>query len=155
MGVVGGRPQVGGARIVVRGVWGQALSPPCAACPQGRQPGSAAHLLWAWVCGRGDPALALSRARPVGCRVPKGWREVSPGGGGLTVVRGVRCQALGLSGMLVLGVGSRAPLPMPAGRGWCGCGDPAVAPQRALLRAAVARCGSGWKASPVGCLAPL
>ena len=36
------------------------------------------------------------------------------------------------------------------GRGCCGRGDPALAPQRALLRAVVARCGGGGGASPGG-----
>ena len=37
----------------------------------------------------------------------------------------------------------------------CGCGDPAPVPQRAPLRASVARCGGGGRASPRGCLSPL
>ena len=39
--------------------------------------------------------------------------------------------------------------------GRCGRGDPAPAPQRAPLRAGVARCGGGGRASPGGCLPPL
>ena len=39
---------------------------------------------------------------------------------------------------------------MCPGCGWCGLGDPAPAPQRACLRAGVARCGGGGRASPGG-----
>ena len=43
---------------------------------------------------------------------------------------------------------ARAPRPVCPGCGRCGRGDPAPAPQRAPLRAGVARCGSGGRASP-------
>ena len=43
-----------------------------------------------------------------------------------------------------------APLPVCPGCGRCGRGDPAPAPQRAPLRAGVARCGDGRRASPGG-----
>ena len=75
-----------------------------------------------------------------------------PEGGLLTVVRGVWCQALPLSQLPVLGAGGPASLPMSAGRGWCGCGDPAPAIRRAPLRAGVARCGGSRRASPEGAL---
>ena len=42
------------------------------------------------------------------------------------------------------------PRPVFPGRGWCGLGDPAPAPQRALLRAVLACCGGGGRASPGG-----
>ena len=42
------------------------------------------------------------------------------------------------------------PQPVCPGCGRCGCGDPAPAPQRAPLRAGVARCGGGGGASPGG-----
>ena len=50
---------------------------------------------------------------------------------------------------------SRGPLPTGCGCGGCGCGDPSPTPQRALLRAAFARCGGGtrapgWGASCLG-----
>ena len=46
--------------------------------------------------------------------------------------------------------------PVCPGCGRCGRGDPAPAPQRAPLRAGVARCGGGGRASPGGgCLPPL
>ena len=40
--------------------------------------------------------------------------------------------------------------PVCPGCGRCGCGDPAPAPQRAPLRAGVARCGGGGRAAPGG-----
>ena len=71
-----------------------------------------------------------------------------PGGRvSLAIVRGVWCQALSPSQLLILGAGSRAPLPIFAGHGWCGSGDPAPAPQRALWRAGVSPCGGGRTAS--------
>ena len=63
------------------GLLGLGAHPPRAARPCGRQPGSAAHSLWARVCGCEDPALVLWRACPAGCRALGGWREVAPGGG--------------------------------------------------------------------------
>ena len=45
-----------------------------------------------------------------------------------------------------------APRPVCPGCGRCGRGDPAPAPQRAPLRAGVARCGGGGRASPGGVL---
>ena len=111
--------------------------------------------MWARVCGHGEPALSLWRACPAGCCAPRGWREVaSEGGEPLTVLRGVWCQVLSLCRSPVLGAGSQAPLPVFPGSGWCGRGDPAPAPQRALLQAGVARCWGGGRASPQG-VAPL
>ena len=45
---------------------------------------------------------------------------------------------------------ARVPRPACPGRGRCGRVDPAPTPQRAPLRAGVARCGGGGKASPGG-----
>ena len=45
---------------------------------------------------------------------------------------------------------ARVPLPVCPGCGRCGRVDPALAPQRAPLRAGVARCGGGGRASPGG-----
>ena len=63
------------------------------------------------------------------------------GWGPLIVVRGIWCQALSLSSLPVLGLGASALLLMSTWRGWCGCGDPALAPQCALLRAGVRALG--------------
>ena len=71
-----------------------------------------------------------------------------PGGGHLTIVKGVWCQALSLSRLPVLGAGSQAPLTMFADCRRCLRWDPSPAPQQALLQASVARCGGGGRASP-------
>ena len=47
-----------------------------------------------------------------------------------------------------LGRAAGVPRPVRPGCDWCGPGDPAPAPQRAPLRAGVARCGGGGRASP-------
>ena len=49
-----------------------------------------------------------------------------------------------------LGRAAGVPRPVHPGCGWCGLGDPAPASQRAPLRAVVARCGAGGRASPGG-----
>ena len=80
-----------------------------------------------------------------------GWRKGVPGGGAFH-----RCE-----GRLVLGAvpppaarpperAARVPRPACPGRGRCGRVDPAPAPQRAPLRAGVARCGGGGEAPPGG-----
>ena len=103
-------------------------------------------------CGRGDPAPAPQRAPLRGRRCPlSGWRKGVPGGGAFH-----HC-----GGRLVSGAGpppaarpleraARVPRPVCLGCGPCGRGDPAPAPQRAPLRAGVARCGGGGGASPGG-----
>ena len=97
--------------------------------------------------GCGESALSIWCACSVGCCAPRGWREVAPGVGPVTVVRGVWCPVLSLSRPLVLGAGSYAPLPVFPGRGCCWRGDLSPAPQRALLRASVAAPGGGAGAS--------
>ena len=147
-GLAGGRPRGGGAsRRRLRRLGSGALPSP-AAHSWGRQLASAADWLWARVCGCGDAALALWCARPAGCHAPQGWRRVVRGRGvSLTPVRGVLCQALSLSQLPVLGAGSRVLLPVFVRRGRCGRRDPAPAPQHALWRPGVARCGGGRRAS--------
>ena len=54
-----------------------------------------------------------------------------------------------------LGRAAGVPRPVCSWCGRCGRGDPAPAPQRAPLRAGVACCGGGGRASPGGCLPPL
>ena len=80
------------------GSLGSGAGPPSAARPKGGQSGSAAHVLWARVCGRGGPALSLWRACPARGCVLRGWREaVLEGGSPLRVLWGVWCQALSLT----------------------------------------------------------
>ena len=102
-------------------------------------------------CGRADPAPAPQRA-PLRAGVARcgGSGRASPGGVPSTVVGGAWCQALSLPRPLVL----RSVL--PGFRDSCVPGavdagvDPAPAPERVPLRAGVARCGGGGRASPGG-----
>ena len=127
--------------------------PPPAACPPERAarvprpvcPGSGR-------CGRVDPAPAPQRA-PLRAGVARcgGGGRASPGGGAFH-----RCEGRLVSGAVPPPVArpperaARVPRPVCLGCGRCGRVDPAPAPQRAPLRAGVARCGGGGRASPGG-----
>ena len=80
-----------------------------------------------------------------------GWRKGVPGGGAFH-----RCEERLVSGAVPaptarpLERAARVPRPVCPGCGRCGRVDPAPAPQRAPLRAGVARCGGGGRASPGG-----
>ena len=125
----GTRAPGGGASCHGVGRPGSGALPPPTARPLDGLPGPTTHWLW--------------------CR----------GGGGGPSLGGVafhRCE-----GRLVSGAvpplaarpperAARVPRPVCPGCGRCGRGDPAPAPQRAPLRAGVARCGSGGRASPGG-----
>ena len=102
-------------------------------------------------CGRVDPAPAPQRA-PLRAGVARcgGGGRASPGGVPSTVVRGAWCQALSLPRPPVLWSGQPGPRPVCPGCGRCGRVNPAPAAQRAPLRAGVARCGGGGRASPGG-----
>ena len=103
-------------------------------------------------CGRVDPAPVPQRA-PLRAGVARcgGGGRASPGGGALH-----RCEGRPVSGAVPpLAVrpperAARVPRPVCPGCGRCGRGDSAPAPQRAPLRAAVARCGGGGRTSPGG-----
>ena len=103
-------------------------------------------------CGRVDPAPVPQRA-PLRAGVARcgGGGRASPGGGAFH-----RCEGRLVSGAVPppaarpLERAARVPRPVCPGRGQCGRGDPAPAPQRAPLRAGVARCGVGGRASPGG-----
>ena len=103
-------------------------------------------------CGRGDPAPAPQRA-PLRASVARcgGGGRASPGGGAFH-----RCEGRLVSGAVPplaarpLERAARVPRPACPGCGRCGRGDSAPAPQRAPLRAGVARCGCGGRASPGG-----
>ena len=102
-------------------------------------------------CGRGDPAPAPRRAplRAGVARRGDGGRA-SPG------VAFHHCEGRLVSGAVPpaairpLERAARVPPPGCPGRGRYGCGDPAPAPQRAPLRAGIARFGGGGGASPGG-----
>ena len=80
-----------------------------------------------------------------------GWRRGLPGGGAFH-----RCEGRLVSGAVPSPVArpperaARVPRPVCPGCGRCGHVDPAQAPQCAPLRAGVARCGGGGRASPGG-----
>ena len=127
-----------------------AAPPPTARLPGGLS-GSATHELWAWVCRCGGQTLSPRLACPVGaaCRGGGGGR---PRGG----VACHRCEGRLVSGAMPpptarpLGRGAGVPRPVCPGCGQCGRWDQATAPQRAPLRAGVARCGGGGTASSGG-----
>ena len=102
-------------------------------------------------CGRG-PSTVPTACALAGRRCTLwGWREGVPGGVPSTVVRGAWCQALSLPrAARPPERAARVPRPVCPGCGRCGHVDPAPAPQRAPLRAGVARCGGGGRASPGG-----
>ena len=139
---------------VVRGAWCQALSLP-------RPP-----VLWSGQPGFRDPCVPGAvgagvgtqhrphSVRPCGLALLAVWvAEGRPRGGAFH-----RCEGRLVSGAVPfpaarpLERAARVPRPVCPGCGRCGRGDPAPAPQLAPLRAGVARCGNGGRASPGGVL---
>ena len=155
VGVAEGRPR-GGCLPPFRGASEVRRCPPPTARPLGGLLGSATHVLWARVCGCGGPTLSPWPACPVRAACRGGGAGPSPGG-----VACNRCEGRLVSGAVPplaarpLGRAARVPRPVCPGCGWCGRGDPAPAPQRAPLRAGIARRGAGGRASPGGCCSPL
>ena len=149
----GGRASPGGVpSAVVRGAWCQALSLP-------RLP-----VLWSGQPGFRDPCVpgavdagVWTQHRPHSVRpcgpalLAVGVAEGRPRGGAFH-----RCEGRLVSGAVSppaarpLERAARVPRPVCPGCGRCGRVDPAPAPQRAPLRAGVARCGGGGGASPGG-----
>ena len=127
--------------------------PPPTARPLGGLLGSATHVLWARVCGCGGPILSPWPACPVGAACRGSGGGPSPGG-----LACHRCEGRLVSGAVPpraarpLERAARAPRPVCLGCVRCGRGDPAPAPQRAPLRAGVARRGDGGRASLLGVL---
>ena len=149
----GGRASPGGVpSAVVRGAWCQALSLP--------RP----LVLWSGQPGFRDPCVPGAvdagvwtqhqphSVRPCGpALLAVGVAEGRPRGGAFH-----RCEGRLVSGAVPppaarpLERAARVPRPVCPGCGRCGRVDPAPAPQRAPLRAGVARCGGGGRASPGG-----
>ena len=102
--------------------------------------------VWVW----GPNTVPFACMPCWGC-MPRGWWRAVPGG-----VASHRCEGRLVSGAVPppaarpLERAAGVPRPVCPGCGPCGRGDPAPAPQRAPLRAGVARCGVGGKASPGG-----
>ena len=153
VGLAEGRPRGGVPSTVVRGAWCQALSLP-------RPP-----VLWSGQPGFRDPCVpgavdagVWTQHRPHSVRpcgpalLAVGVAEGRSRGGGAFH----RCEGRLVSGAVPppaarpLERAARVPRPVCPGCGRCGRVDPAPAPQRAPLRAGVARCGGGGRASPGG-----
>ena len=151
----GGRASPGGVlSTVVRGAWCQALSLP-------RPP-----LLWSGQPGFRVPCVPGAVGAGVGSQHrPHSVRPCRPALLAVGVAEGRprgglfhRCEGRLVSGAVPppaarpLERAARVPRPVCPGCGRWGGGDPAPAPQRAPLRAGVARCGGGGRASPGGVL---
>ena len=149
VGLAVGRSRGGAFHRCEGHLWSGA-SPPRTARPLGGLLGSATHMLWARACGWG-PNTVPWPACPVGAACRGGGGGPSPGG-----VACHRCEGRLVSRAVPppaarpLGRAPGIPQPVCPGCGRCGRGDPAPAPQRAPLRAGVARCGGGGRASPGG-----
>ena len=152
----GGRASPGGAFHNCEGrLVSGAVPPPAPSSGAGSQ-GSASRVsrvrsVRAWGPSTGSTTCALAGRR---CWL-WGWRKGVPGGGAFH-----RCEGRLVSGAVPppaarpLERAAGVPRPVCPGCGWCGCGDPAPAPQRAPVRAGVARCGGGGGASPGGGVLP-
>ena len=151
VGVEEGRPRGGCLPPLCEGRLRSGAVPPPTARPLGGPLGSTTHVLWARVCGCGGPTLSLWPACPVGAACRGGGGGPSPGG-----VACHRCEGRLVSGAVPppaarpLERAARVLRPVLPGCGRCGRGHPAPAPQRVPLRAGVARCGGGGRASPGG-----
>ena len=138
---------------IVRGVRCQALSLPRSSVLWSGQPGfRVPGVPGAVGAGVGTQHRSHSACALAGRRCsPWGGRKGIPGGGAFH-----RCEGRPVSGAVPplaarpLERAARVPRPVCPGCGRCGRGDPAPAPQRAPLRAGVAPCGGGGRASPGG-----
>ena len=153
-----GRASPGGVpSTVVGGAWCQALSLPRPLVLRSVQPGFRDPRVPGAVDAGSGPSTGPTACALAGRRCSLwGWREGVPGGGAFH-----RCEGRLVSGAVPSPAArpperaARVPRPVCPGCGRCGHVDPAPAPQRAPLRAGVARCGGGGRASPGGCLPPL
>ena len=149
----GGRASPGGVlSTVVRGARCQALSLPWPPVLWSGQPGFRVPCVLGAVGAGVGTQRRPHNVRPCGPALPAvGVVEGRPRGGGFH-----RCEGRLVSGAVPppaarpLERAARVPRPACPGCGRCWCGDPAPAPQRAPLRAGVARCGGGGGASPGG-----
>ena len=158
VGVAEGRPRGGVISAVARGAWCQALSLPWPPVLWSGQPGFRVPCVLGAVGAGVGIQHGPRSVRPCGLALlAAGVAEGHPRGGGAFR----RCEGRMVSGAVPplvarpLERAARVPRPACPGCGRCGRGDSAPAPQRAPLRAGVARCGCGGRASPGGCLPPL
>ena len=150
VGLVGGGPRGGLPSTVVSGVWCQATSLPrlpvlgCAGSQGAATRVSRVPFVWAWGPSGGPTACALASCR---CALWR-WLKGVPGGGAFRFCEGrLSSGAPPPPTARPLGRAAGVPWPVCPGCGWCGCGGPAPASQRAPLRAFVARYGGGRRAS--------
>ena len=152
VGVAEGRPR-GGCLPLLRGA-SEVRRCPSTECPPTwravgvRYPRAVGAGMWVW----GSNTVPLA-CKPCGGCVPRGWWGAVIGGGGVACHR---CEGRLVSGAVPrptarpLRRAAGVPRPVCSGCGRCGRGDPAPVPQRAPLRAGVARCWGGVRASPGG-----
>ena len=125
--------------------------PPPTARPLGRavgvrHPCAAGAGVWVW----GPNTVSLA-CMPCGGCVPRWWLRAVPGGLACHRCEGrLASDAVPPPAARPLERAARVPRPVCPGCGGCGRGDPAPAPQRAPVRAGVARCGGGGRPSPGG-----
>ena len=143
-----GRPQ-GGGLPPLRGA-SEVRRSPSPDCPPTRRavgvryPRAVGTGMWLW-----GPNTVPWACMPCGGCVPRGWWGAVPGGG----VACHRCEGRLVSGTVPpptarpLRRAAGVPRPVFSGCSRCGRGDPAPVPQRAPLRAGVARCQGGGRAS--------
>ena len=150
VGVAKGRPR-GGCLPLLQGASEVRRSPSPDCPPTGRAvgvryPRAVGAGVWVW----GPHTFPLACMLRGGC-VPRGCRWAVPGG-----VACHCCEGRLVSGAVPppaarpLGGAAGVPRPVCPGCGRCGLGDPSRVPQRAPLRAGVARCGGGGRAFPGG-----
>ena len=150
----GGRASPGGVpSTIVRGAWCQALSLPRPPVLWSGQPGFRVPCVPGAVGAGVGTQHRPHSVRPCGpALLAVGVAEGRPAGGAAFH----HCEGRLLSGAVPqpaarpLERAAGVPRPVCPGCGRCGRGDPAPAPQRAPLRAGVARCGGGGRASPGG-----
>ena len=151
-GVAEGRPR-GGCLAPLRGASEARRSSPPSRLPV---PRAGCRCPLPMYCGRGCAGEGAQHC-PLGLHALWGLRAAGVVGG--RPRGGVACH--GCEGRLVsgavpppaarlLGRAAGVPRPVCPGCGWCGPGDPAPVPQRALLWAGVARCGGGGRTSHGG-----
>ena len=152
VGVAEGCPRGGVPSTIVRGAWCQALSLSRPLVLRSVQPGFRDPR----VPGAVDAGVWTQHrphsVRPCGpALLAVGVAEGRPRGGAFH-----RCEGRLVSGAVPSPAArpperaARVPRPVCPGFGPCGLVDPGPAPQRAPLRAGVARCGGGGRASPRG-----